>query len=70
MNVKTNAEMTEQRVQSHARLVYDESQRNCDIGEREWPRKLTTSQTTATAVTSDTKRSKGCFQERLGRTNR
>jgi len=42
MNVKTNAEMTEQRVQSHACMVYDESRLNCTIGEKEWLRKLTT----------------------------
>ena len=40
MNVKTNEGMTEQRVQSHVRMVYDESRRDCAIGEKEWLRKL------------------------------
>ena len=42
MNTKTNAEKTEQRVQSQTRMVHDVSRRDCSIGEKEWLRKMTT----------------------------
>ena len=42
MNVQTNEQMTEQRVQSHAHMAHDKSRQNCAISEKEWLRKLTT----------------------------
>ena len=46
MNARTNAEMTELRVQRQARMGYGESRRNGANSEKEWLRKMTTGRST------------------------